>query len=907
MTQRPTQEQDDQFDTPASGWKREGDERVDADEPEQSSHSEVDHLGNPKTDPDPASFSEDKPADIYHGEKPVEPDQRVSHDGESGIPVASQTFEQFLTDQNQQASKEHENTQQPHRPFETPPPMAVPPPDAVLPDEMLALLNSSYPMPNNGRVVREDHMTFASSRSDQLPPVSQGNLPQDDDENGSDDDSQQPSQANDAQSSETGSQEDRNVDSREQADHIDDSDWDSEKLDLRHTETSQLDQSEDYKPLQDRDVESKTTTSDTSTEQLTSDPGQSSPDSDHSDSNQQNEEKKMADTFDDDDDDYYDDHYWDDVPEPEYTGNDNSGLRDEPELSFEQEEEEQQKLPLVQEVSEERGEESEKVGEEYASSVDDGDGSSGDSQGQTQSLPSSDNTQSDTLQSDTDTSSSQSAAEASPSEAPPTEAPPSVVSSFEAPPSKLPPPPVDVHHSEFGFPPSSDAQPDDAENKSEGSDPSSASIEDITSPLEGQAPSPDAQPSGFDPLFEAETDTGPSKTSSSGTEAPSTRNEASPLSQSDGGDHQQVDTDSRLDARLSGVNDINLQSVGIQPSNLHPSPSVAQFRGGDGEQPNTSTESEKDNRLEQEYTSSRLPSEEQKQETKDDEHHIFVDGTHLPDDDDDDDDDVRTTPFQSAVFTQSVVSTPIPSSDSTGVSNDDGTRDRESRSLDEIKADLERLRAQWENDSHQSAPTNDEVSSNTDSHTVQGTAATDPERAGVDSNASSAVTDQQSGARQEDSHTSRPIGDTGDASSTVPDQQSGEAPPYPRPVEDTPYQEHVSDRSEPVIDDGVSPPPPYDAYEFKESDASREDTPTLSPMDADLAFEEPPPPPHARGTSYSCRDDYLAMPGHDRGGWMSYHEQVRARVRDFVLDALPKEWSDWVCHNVSLCSIPTIL
>ena len=36
------------------------------------------------------------------------------------------------------------------------------------------------------------------------------------------------------------------------------------------------------------------------------------------------------------------------------------------------------------------------------------------------------------------------------------------------------------------------------------------------------------------------------------------------------------------------------------------------------------------------------------------------------------------------------------------------------------------------------------------------------------------------------------------------------------------------------------------------------------------------------------------MPGHNRGGWMAYHEQVRAHIRDLVLDALPREWSDWV-------------
>ena len=78
-----------------------------------------------------------------------------------------------------------------------------------------------------------------------------------------------------------------------------------------------------------------------------------------------------------------------------------------------------------------------------------------------------------------DTASSQSAAEAPPSEAPPTDAPPSVVSSFEAPPPEFPHPP-DTYHSEFGSPSSSEAQPNNTEDKapppSEGGDPSSASV-----------------------------------------------------------------------------------------------------------------------------------------------------------------------------------------------------------------------------------------------------------------------------------------------------------------------------------------------------------------------------------------------------------------------------------------------
>ena len=1011
VTQLPTQEQDDRFDTPsASGWKREDNEGMHTGEQEQPPYSEMDHhdLGNQNMDPDLASVSEDKPADIHCVEKLVDSDQQVSHDGESGIHVASQTFEQFDSDQSQQALKEHENTQQPHvyRLFETPPPMATPPPDAVLPDEMLALLSSPYTISNNERVVREDHVTFASSRSDQLPPIVQGNLHRDDDKTGSDD-FQQPTKTNEARLPETGSQEDRNViDSREQIDHIDDSNWDLEKLDLKCTQNSQLDQSEDDKPSQDKatvDLEFETTTSDASTEQLTSDPGQSSPDSNYSD-NQQSEDKKKADMFDNNDDDYHDNHYLTDVPEPEYTSNDKSGQAEDPELSFEQEEEEQLKLPPAQKVSEECGEEGEKVREEYPSTIDHGDGSSGDSQGQTQSLPSSDNIQSE---SDTDTSSP---AEASPSEAPPTEAPPSVISSFEA---KLPSP-ADMHH------PSSDAQPDNAEDKSEGRDPSSASIEDKTFSPEGQAPSSDVENKA--PLFEAEIDTHPSEASPWGTEASSTGNESPPFP-SDGGDYQQVDTASKLDPSPLGVDDINLQSGGLQPSHFYSSSSVTQFHGGDGEQPTINTEP--------------------------------------------------------------VVSAPITSSDSAGVGIDGGIRDQEPPSLDEIKAHAEQLRVQWEHGYRQTA-TNDE-DSNVDSHTVQGTATdhesagvdgdTSSTVADQESGArqeaphsisrptedtgdtSSTVTDQQSGARQEAPHSiSRPTEDAGDTSSTVADQQSGarqEAPRISRPTEDTgdtsstvagqqsggarqeaphsisrstedtgntsstvfdqqsgarqeaphisrptedaagntsstvsdqqsgarqetphisrptedaadntsstvadqqsgarqeapqisrptddaagntsstvadqqsgarqeashisrptdytPYQVHLhvpdrSEDSEPMIEDGVTPSPSHDAYESVEGGALGEDTPTPSQVDTDsaLVFEETPSPPRM---TYSCRDDYLSMPGHDKGGWMSYHEQVRAHVRDLVLDALPKEWSNWVCHNVSLY-IPTTI
>ena len=58
--------------------------------------------------------------------------------------------------------------------------------------------------------------------------------------------------------------------SGEQADHVDGSD--SEKLDLKLTDLHVFDQSEDNKPSPAEDSESKTTTSNGSADQMTSDP-----------------------------------------------------------------------------------------------------------------------------------------------------------------------------------------------------------------------------------------------------------------------------------------------------------------------------------------------------------------------------------------------------------------------------------------------------------------------------------------------------------------------------------------------------------------------------------------------------------------------------------------------------------
>ena len=322
-----------------------------------------------------------------------------------------------------------------------------------------------------------------------------------------------------------------------------------------------------------------------------------------------------------------------------------------------------------------------------------------------------------------------------------------------------------------------------------------------------------------------------------------------------------MEIDSRLDPSQNSI-DV------LQASRLNPSPSVTHLPGAggmDGEQSSVNSDSEKDDRVDQVpvYSSSQVPSESEPiwEPAKD----MVVDGTHLPDDDDDDD-DIRTTPFQSPILTQSVTSTPIPSSDSTDVGSDDDTRHREAPSLDEISAQAERLRVRLDSEHHHTA------GSSADSHTVQGTPS-DREGAAAD--------------------------DGGKVSSTEADHRPEvrREAPHLQLVEDTPNQ--MPDRSEPVIEDTATPPPPpYDAYESGEGEASREDTPTHPPANADSVFEEPPPPPLSR-SGYSCRDDYVPMPGASRGGWMAYHEQIRAQVRDFVLDVLPKEWSEWVCHNVS--------
>lgn len=111
----------------------------------------------------------------------------------------------------------------------------------------------------------------------------------------------------------------------------------------------------------------------------------------------------------------------------------------------------------------------------------------------------------------------------------------------------------------------------------------------------------------------------------------------------------------------------------------------------------------------------------------------------------------------------------------------------------------------------------------------------------------------------------------------------------PNPVEDSPTQEPtVVDQSQPETN------PHYVDEPEVEEERVVPDTPTAPPTYS--SFEEPPPPPKA---SYSCHDDYVPMPGHDGGGWMAYHEKVRGRVRDLVLQSLPGEWSNWVCQNVS--------
>ena len=102
------------------------------------------------------------------------------------------------------------------------------------------------------------------------------------------------------------------------------------------------------------------------------------------------------------------------------------------------------------------------------------------------------------------------------------------------------------------------------------------------------------------------------------------------------------------------------------------------------------------------------------------------------------------------------------------------------------------------------------------------------------------------------------------------------------------------------------PTPGYHPDEFERANKSPEGTPSPSTSDdtpptwtapVTPDFEIPPPPP-VRPAVYNCRDEYIPLPGSD-SGWLAVHEKVRAQARDWVLDTLPEEWSEWICTNVS--------
>ena len=678
------------------------------------------------------------------------------------------------------------------------------------------LPSSATPLPNASLPDderREDHVSFTEGRSD--PPEVQGNLPQDSDKTGSSGAPQESTPTNEVPSTQNKSPENVFEDVAN-----DDDKWDpiDEKPTLHFAgqeSNSQFDRSSDNKPPQVSDsVTSEYETTTSNAEQSTSDPGQLTSDPSltfHSDTDQQNKER---DSYNDNEngDDYYDDHYWDDVPEPEHVSDANTGQVEEPATSS-------SFGSSTEEVQQQRS--------PIQDVSEDGD------------VRSSNDIQSDT-----------------PTEAPPTEATPSTFT------------PTDTYRSEFASPVTSQPPSEFESSLFNSTDAQPSSSNDETPPPENKDFS-----SEFD-LFSFEKKAPPSGAE---TEAPPLGAEPPPPSQGDGSDQRQVGTgSSSLASSLIDPNYIDLRSIDSLRSQLHPSPSVTLLPRAEGvdhsEETNKNADSAEDN-VERVH-SSQLPSQEQKPEPEKDAPGVVVDGTRLPDEDNEDVNVADTTLFQSPVFTQSIVPTPIPGSDST---NTDIGINNQSPSLDEIKARGELLRTRLDSNlaSH--------LDNSSDSHIVQETLPAQ-DIAAADGDASSTTTDRHSevrfeGGRSEDQHILT--------------------------VENTPAdQVHVpseTDRSQPAVEEGATlPPPSGDPYKYEEGGVSETDTPTTPPVETDSMFEEPPPPPASgAGVSYSCRDDYLAMPGHNRGGSMAYFEGIRSGIRDMVLNALPDEWSDWVCHNVS--------
>ena len=823
---------------------------------EETNHRETDHLGNVKADLDPSHSSEDKRLEINH------PDE------------------------------EQRGYEQPSV-LATPPPTAgTPPPEAVVSDDTLATL-----IPHSSRedrdgwvkiVGRDGQVNYVDGGSDhQQLPLVQGNLPPpapSDDKAKEDDpgdtNANQEFDRTDLHFQEEGamklpsfeSKVDQNLDSRV--------DEDSQEYSRNEHQFAQAE--DDY----DGDDGTPSLDATTSGHEDTHLPDQEKVG--HSD-----EWNKVEYEFDDDED-----HYWDDIKEPKHN--------DEPvHETFppsKQPDQGQLQPPQHSQEQEEEGEREEEK-DDSPPSDDRGDEGPFEAGAQPSTPP---------QPSEQDSPSSEAPylgtphSQVPPSEAPPSDTPPSEVRlsnthfseaqaphPYEVPPADTPPseaqphssktPPLEASPSDTppsGAPPSkaspgdtppsgappSEALSGDTPPSGAGAPPSEASLGD-TPPSRAGAPPSETSPGDTPPAEVSPSDIPPRE------EAPPS---SVPPTHHVAGSQEQSGVP--MDSNLHGV---DLQSLGLHADSFRPSPRPSRV---------DEARAVPTGNVEEETTMDRLGT--------------VIDGTtYLPDGDEGD--DVVSATFDSPASTNTVVSTPIPdsgSSDRRDTGGDHRAHAQEPpprlQSLDEIKAESEKSMKEWE-DYHQTHMQDQDADDDfgdalakaplpDDYHNQQGSR-DQTDTFDQQPDAESAVTQDSNtdGANLRDHDDNVATTTTDQAETTrTPELQAEDSSSLYAATKDTPPER-----------------PDETQYPYhSESEAGREGEesgPLPTPPDfgaADSAFEEPPPPPVER---YSCRDDYLPLPGHDAGGWMAYHEETRARIRDLVLDSLPEAWSHWVCHNVS--------
>lgn len=155
---------------------------------------------------------------------------------------------------------------------------------------------------------------------------------------------------------------------------------------------------------------------------------------------------------------------------------------------------------------------------------------------------------------------------------------------------------------------------------------------------------------------------------------------------------------------------------------------------------------------------------------------------------------------------------------------------------------------------------------------------------------------------------------TPEAQEEIPQESVQQQPPPiveepPRPDSDdedfsvaTPSEqfEPLSDHSDEygnAVKSPELPTPPSSVFE--------ETPPTEEPVAPDYEAPPPPPTPGQQRPVYNCRAEYIPLPGSD-SGWLAVVEKFRAQSRDWVLDYLPAEWSEWICTNVSITYLPFV-